>query len=197
VREFTPAPHGGGRGLHLVAVGALNWRKGYEYALTTLRRVLDRGVAARLSVVGAGEEMHRLRLAIEELALQEHVVLCGTLAPMQVRELLRGADVFLHSSLGEGISNSVLEAMACGIPIVTTDAGGMREAVTDGEDGFVLAARDVDGAVRAIVRLANDPALRHAMGAHARATAESRFDLKDQVTAFKALYERLAFAAGG
>jgi len=196
-REFTPGPHAAGPVLHLVAVGALNWRKGYEYALATLRRVLHHGVAARLSIVGAGEELHRLRHAIDELALHEHVVLCGTLAPVQVRELLRTADVFLHSSLGEGISNSVLEAMACGLPIVTTDAGGMREAVTDGREGFVLAARDVDGAARAIERLARDADLRRAMGARARDTAERRFSLQDQVTAFKALYERLAFSADG
>jgi glycosyltransferase involved in cell wall biosynthesis len=196
-REFTPLARQPGPVLHLVAVGALNWRKGYEYSLRTLRRVLDRGVAARLSIVGAGDEMYRLRYAIDELALRDHVILCGSLAPMQVRELLREADVFLHSSLGEGISNSVLEAMACGVPIVTTEAGGMREAVMDGREGFVLAARDVDGAARAIERLARDPSLRRAMGANARATAEARFSLQDQVAAFKALYERLASAAAG
>ena len=191
-REFTPASRDAGPMLHLVAVGALNWRKGYEYALRTLRGVLDRGVAARLSIVGAGDELQRLRCAIDELRLRDHVVLCGTLPPMQVRELLREADVFLHSSLGEGISNSVLEAMACGVPIVTTEAGGMREAVTDGREGFVLAARDVDGAALAIERLARDAGLRRVMGAHARATALARFDLPNQVTQFKALYERLA-----
>jgi glycosyltransferase involved in cell wall biosynthesis len=191
-REFTPASHEPGPVLHLLAVGALTWRKGYEYALRTLRRVLDHGVTARLSIVGAGEEVQRLRCAIDEMRLREHVILCGTLAPMQIRELLREADVFLHSSLGEGISNSVLEAMACGVPIVTTEAGGMREAVTDGQEGFVLAARDVDGAARAIEHLAQDAALRRIMGARARATAEARFDLPDQVAQFKALYERLA-----
>ena len=194
-REFTPAPHVPGPVLHLVAVGALSWGKGYEYALRALRSVLDRSIGARLSIVGAGEEQYRLRHAIDELALREHVVLCGTLAPMQVRELLRAADVFLHSSLSEGISNSVLEAMACGVPIVTTEAGGMREAVMDGREGFVFATRDVEGAARAIERLARDASLRRAMGARARATAESRFSLQDQVEAFKALYERLACAA--
>jgi glycosyltransferase involved in cell wall biosynthesis len=193
-REFTPASHEAGPVLHLVDVGALNWRKGYEYALLTLRRVLDHDVAARLSIVGAGEEMHRLRCAIDELGLREHVILCGTLAPIQVREMLRNADVFLHSSLGEGISNSVLEAMACGVPVVTTEAGGMREAVTDGREGFVLATRDVEGAALAIRRLAGNAVLRRTMGARARATAEARFDLAHQVTEFKALYQRLAAA---
>src|SRR5262249_21128117 len=149
--------HSPGSELQIVAVGALSWGKGYEYALMTLRKVLDRGVAARLTIAGTGDETQRLYHAMDELGLRNHVLLCGALSPLQVRELLRTADVFLHSSLSEGISNSVLEAMACGLPIVTTECGGMREAVTNGEEGFVVAARDVSGAAEAIAALANDP----------------------------------------
>lgn len=193
-REFAPAPREASAMLHIVANGVLNWRKGYEYMLLTVRQVLDLDIPVRLSIVGKGEEAPRVRCAIEALGLDQHVALLDHHTPVEVRALLNSADVFLHSSLGEGISNAVLEAMACGLPVVTSDCGGMREAITDGHDGFVTPVRDPAAAAAAIARLARDATLRVAIGRNARATAESRFRLEDQIASFVGLYERLAAA---
>ena len=116
----------------------------------------------------------------------------GALPPDGVRALLDDADVFVHASLGEGISNGVLEAMASGLPVVTTDCGGMREAVTDGQDGFVVPVRDVAAMSAALVELAGDAGLRTRMGRAARAAVERGFALEQQIASFASLYERLA-----
>jgi glycosyltransferase involved in cell wall biosynthesis len=108
-----------------------------------------------------------------------------------VRRVLQGADAFLLSSLSEGISNAVLEAMACGLPVVTTDCGGMREAVTDGVEGFLTPLYDPGAMAGALEKLLLNHRLRTAMGAKARARAVAQFDLKDQIAAWAAAYDRI------
>jgi colanic acid/amylovoran biosynthesis glycosyltransferase len=190
--QFRPVDRREREVLHLVAVGAVIWRKGYEYMLLALRRLLDTGIRARLSIVGSGNEEQRIRFTIHDLGLDPHVTLHGALRPDGVRALLDDADLFVHSSLGEGISNGVLEAMASGLPVVTTDCGGMREAVTDGQEGFVVPMRDVEAMSAALAMLANDAGLRQRMGRAARATVERSFALEQQIASFASLYEELA-----
>jgi glycosyltransferase involved in cell wall biosynthesis len=120
------------------------------------------------------------------------VTFAGALGPDAVLGRLQGADVFLHSSSSEGISNAVLEAMACGLPVVTTDVGGMAEAVRDGVDGHVVAPRDVAAAAEALTRLAGDPEGRKRMGDSARERVRDRFDLAHQLDAFCELFTTLA-----
>jgi glycosyltransferase involved in cell wall biosynthesis len=192
-REFTPATDGRREGpLRMLSVGALIWTKGPEYALLTLRRLLDDGVPAHLEMIGEGNERRRALFTLCDLGLEAHVTLRGAVAPAEVRLAMQQCDVFLHSSLSEGISNAVLEAMACGVPVVTSDCGGMREAVRDGHDGFVVAVRDASAAALAVERLARDAGLRERMGRNARATVEQRFRLDDQIERFVSLYEHAA-----
>jgi glycosyltransferase involved in cell wall biosynthesis len=91
-------------------------------------------------------------------------------------------------SLTEGISNAALEAMACGLAVVTTGCGGMREAVTDGVEGLVVKTRDIAGMAAALERLAKDSRLRRRLGEAARAAVSKRFSLVRQTDEFLRLY---------
>lgn len=182
-----------GGALRVVGVGSLNWIKNYEHALLALRRAIDAGADIRLDLVGDGPDRSHLQFAIDDLELGERVRLLGRRTPDEVAEILRRSDVFLHTSCSEGISNAVLEAMATALPVVTTDAGGMREAVRDGIDGFVVPVRDVGATSAALVELASSPALRAQMGASGRARIEAEFRLDHQVESF---IELLREAAG-
>jgi glycosyltransferase involved in cell wall biosynthesis len=105
-----------------------------------------------------------------------------------VRDQLRAADLFVLSSLSEGIANAALEAMSCGLPVVTSDCGGMREAVTDGVEGYVVPLRDPQAMAAALHKLANDSLLRSRMGATGRNRVIADFNLDDQIYAFHALF---------
>jgi colanic acid/amylovoran biosynthesis glycosyltransferase len=197
-RRFTPpANRPVSESFRMIAVGSLIWTKGYEYALLTLRTVLDRGIDARLEIIGDGNERQRVLFTVKDLGLTDRVMLQRTVPPEKVREAMQRSDLFLHSSLSEGISNAALEAMACGLPVVTSDCGGMREAVRDGQEGFVVPIRDTVAPADAVAKLARDPELRARMGRAGRATVESRFRLDDQIARFIALYERVAGAPVG
>jgi colanic acid/amylovoran biosynthesis glycosyltransferase len=172
----------------LITTGAFIWRKGYEYLLLATRNLLDRGIPACLTIIGDGPERQRLLYTIHDLKLNEAVVLRGQLSPEQVRQQLQESDVFVLSSLSEGVSNAVLEAMACGLPVITTAVGGMREAVTDGIEGYLVPPRDAVAIADALIRLRQDPVTRERMGAAARARIQQDFYLDKQVDAFVDLF---------
>ena len=185
---FHPAeaPPQSGR-LRLVAVGGLTWRKDYEHALMAVRRAVDMGADVGLELIGDGEDRQHLQFAVADLQLTDRVTLLGRLSPAGILARLQQSHAFLHTSASEGISNAVLEAMATGLPVVTTDSGGMGEAVRDGIDGMVVGVRDTEGIATAIAKLAAEPALRQAMGASARERIVSAFSLSQQIEDFGAL----------
>jgi colanic acid/amylovoran biosynthesis glycosyltransferase len=176
-----------GGALRLVTTGSLIWRKGYEYLLAALRILRDRGCAARLAIIGDGPERQRTLYSIHDLGLTEAVTLHGRLPPAQVVAQLQQADVFVLASLSEGISNAALEGMACGLAVVSSDCGGMREAVLDGVTGLLVPPRDPTALAGALARLAEAPAQRRRMGAAGRARVLAHFDLADQAAQFHAL----------
>ena len=171
-------------------VGSLIWRKGYEYSLLALRKCIDQGIPIHLTICGDGRERERVLFAIEDLGLQRNVRLLGRQTPARIRDLLRASDVFLLSSLSEGVSNAALEAMACGTPVVSTDCGGMPEAITSGQEGWIVPMRDPKAIVAALTEAWHDPARRQAMGAAARERVLTQFDLREQLNAFQNLIQR-------
>jgi colanic acid/amylovoran biosynthesis glycosyltransferase len=165
----------------VITTGSLIWHKGYEYALMTLSNLVDKGVDAEYHIIGEGPERQRVLYTIQDLGLQDRVILHGKLPPEEVRNRLQQGDVFMLSSLSEGIANALLEAMSCGLPVVTTDCGGMREAVSDGIEGFVVPTREPEAAADALAKLSRDPALRAKMGNAGRARVQREFSLKQQI----------------
>ncbi len=178
--------------LRLISTGSLNWKKGHVYALSAVRHLVDRGLPICYEIIGDGPDMQRLVFTIQDLELDDHVIWHGKLSPPEVRTRLQAADVFLLPSLSEGISNAALEAMACGLPVVTTDVGGMSEAVTDGVEGFLIPPLDTVAAAGAIEELSRSAELRERMGAAGRARVLRDFHLDDQADAFADLFRSVA-----
>ena len=176
--------------MSVLMTGTLIWFKGHEYALQALA-LARRETPIQLRIIGSGPEMQRARYTARDLGIDHAVQMLGSCSPARVRDELRAADAFLLSSLSEGISNAVLEAMACGLPVVTTDCGGMPEVVRDGVEGRVVPVRDVQAMATALVELAREPERRRAMGAAARQRVLEAFDLARQADAFAKLYRRL------
>jgi glycosyltransferase involved in cell wall biosynthesis len=165
----------------VVTVGTLIWLKGHEWALQAIRRVADCGINVRFDIIGHGPDRQRVLYTIADLGLADQVRCLGWLAPEDVLRRVQQADAFLLSSLSEGISNAALEAMACGVPIITTACGGMSEAVTDGVEGWVVPVRDATALGAALLKLAGDAPRRRRMGEAARARVEREFRLDRQI----------------
>jgi glycosyltransferase involved in cell wall biosynthesis len=177
--EGAAAPDG--PELRVVVTGRLVWVKGHEYALRAVARLHAAGIPVRLEVIGDVPERQRLNYTAGDLGIAGLVRFHGHLTPASLREVAQSSDVFLVSSFSEGFMNAALEAMSCGLPVVTTDCGGIREAVTDGVEGLIVPVREPGPMAGALARLASDPALRRRMGLAARARVEREFDLEQQL----------------
>ncbi len=175
--------------IKLITTGSLIWRKGYEYLLMSVKILLDKGIVADLHIIGEGAERSRILFTAQDLGIATQVILHGKLPPVEVIQQLRQSDIFVLSSLSEGISNAVLEAMSCGLPVVTTDCGGMREAVRDGVEVFVVPVRDPEAMAEALQKLALAPDLRKSMGKAGRERVLAEFNSQSQIEAFVKLFE--------
>lgn len=174
--------------LRVINVASLTWRKAHEFALLAIRRLADRGIPISFDIIGEGPEVQHLLYTIDDLNLKDHVRLLGHCSPAEVLTHLQTSDVFLLSSLSEGISNAVLEGMSCGLAVVSTDCGGMREAITSGVEGFLVPLRDAEAIADALQKLWSDPILKTRMSNAARARILKDFRLSDQIRKFKDLF---------
>ena len=179
------ARHDGGPPL-VVAVGRLAEPKD---ALTLVRALAGvRGRPFTALLVGDGPDRASVEAEVRRLGLQDAVALAGTRD--DVPELLARADVFALSSRSEGAPLSILEAMAAGLPVVSSQVGGVPELVVDGETGLLVPPGDPAAMAAALGRLLADAGLRRRLGAAGRERAQRCFDVRRQRRAHLDCYAR-------
>ena len=155
--------------------------------VTLLRRQPDARHWLRLAIVGAGS----LQPAIEQVLASNDAQSLAWLPGQRgdVAALLPAFDVFVLPSRAEGISNTILEAMACGLPVVATSVGGNSELVRPDDTGLLVRPGDSEGLADAILRLARDDSQSKRMSAAARARVLAEFSLQEMVRRYASLYE--------
>jgi glycosyltransferase involved in cell wall biosynthesis len=183
--------HDGDGPLRLLSIGRLHWKKGIDDALRVVAELARRDVAVTYRVIGEGAEREKLTYLVDSLGICDRVELLGARSTEEVRAGLAWAQALLLPSLSEGISNAVLEAMAAGLPVVTTDCGGMAEVTTDGVDSFVVGVGDLPAMADRLQALASDADLRARLGAGAAARADADLDISRQVERFVEAYRRV------
>lgn len=181
LREFASAPAAMPTDLKLppgvpvaTIVGALRGRKGHAVALSAWPSVLARLPDAHLLIVGDGPELSRLRALSRELRIAERVTFTGTRS--DVADLIRASSLVLLPSEHEALPTTLMEAAACGRPVIATDVDGVPEVVVDGETGLLVPFGEMDALARATIALLEDEPRRRAMGERAHRLAEERFD---------------------
>ncbi len=188
--EAARPPHAPGE-LQLLAVGQLVDYKGHRYLLEAIAQLRDELPGLRLTIV-----THQPALQAEqerfarELGIGDRLAYAGPFSTAELAEQYRRCDVFVQPSLAECFPVTVLEAMACGAPVVATDVGGVAEEV--GDAGSVVPARDAGALAAAIRRLAADPAERRALGDAGLARARSLYDGRRVAALHAELYADLA-----
>ena len=171
-------------------VAALVPHKGQRHLVGAARLVVREVPDARFIILGEGELREPLERQIREYHLEKHVLLPGFRT--DVLGCLKGFDLFVMSSVTEGLGTSLLDAMACSRAIVATRAGGIPEVVEDGENGLLVRPRDDVAMAQAIVRLLLDENLRRKMGSAGFERVRSRFTVERMVAETAAVYARVA-----
>lgn len=172
--------------LSILCIGRLVPDKGQSVLLDALARM--NGTQARLTLVGDGPSRADLERRTGQLGLSERVTFTGSVGQDQIPDLYADADVFCLPSFAEGIPVVLMEAMATGLPVVTTRIMGIPELVRDGESGVLVGPGRADVLAEALCALAGDAERRRAMGRAGRAHVEALFRIED---AADGMYRRL------
>jgi len=169
-------------------------KKGLDATLHAIKLLKDKAVPVSLTLAGEGPEESSLRSLARELGITDQVVFTGFLAREQLEDAYRRHHLFVHPSRTtpegdrEGIPNSVLEAMAYGLPVVSTRHSGIPEAISDGQDGLLVERPDPPSLEAAIGQLIEDPPLYERLSRNAHQTVLKRFSLAANAVALEALY---------
>lgn len=194
------APRGSGRfrqelglsgNVKLVGMVAnLRESKGYEYFVQAARQVADSIPEARFLAVGEKDEgiAKHLESLVQRLNLSDRFFFLGFRS--DVAEILNSLDVFVLSSVSEGLSIATIEAMAAGKPVVVTRSGGPQEIVEDGRTGMLVPPADAQALGSSICELLSNPVLAAMLSRNARSEVENKFSLKKMVNEYESLYER-------
>jgi glycosyltransferase involved in cell wall biosynthesis len=174
-------------------VGHLADHKGQRYLVAAAPAVLARFPQARVLVVGAGELLEPLAAQARKLGVADRVLFPGFRS--DVPALLAALDLFVFPSHLEGLGTSVLDALALGLPVVATTAGGIPEMIEDGVHGRLVPPRDPDALARAMVELLEQPELARALGEAGRARVLAEFTADRMVEKTLAEYGCLAGVA--
>jgi N-acetyl-alpha-D-glucosaminyl L-malate synthase BshA len=146
-------------------------------------------IPSRLDLIGDGPERGHGERLVATLGLQDHVRFLGEQSDLVA--FLQQSDLFLLPSENESFGLAALEAMACGVPVVASDVGGIPEVVVHGETGYLAAVGDVAGMADYARRLLADDLLRRRLSREARRVAETRFRLDPAVDRYEAVYRRV------
>jgi glycosyltransferase involved in cell wall biosynthesis len=173
-------------------VAALVPHKGQRYFIEAAHQVVQKIPDARFVIFGEGELRAHLEHLIHEHGLEKHVFLPGFRA--DVIGCIKAFDLFVMSSVTEGLGTSVLDAMACRKAVIGTRAGGIPEVVDEGRTGLLVEPRRADQLAGAILRLLGDDATRLGMADNGYARVRNRFTVDRMVAETAAIYAKLSRA---
>jgi glycosyltransferase involved in cell wall biosynthesis len=143
----------------------------------------------RLVMVGEGPLRLPVQAMLDRAGVSDLAWLAGERS--DVPEVMRGLNCFVLPSLAEGISNTILEAMASGLPVIATQVGGSADLVVDGKTGELVPAADAECMAQSIVRLSKDTDRARVMGRAGRSEVERRFSMGAMLEAYKGVYDKL------
>lgn len=169
---FHPSKRRSGSDICIGMQGRLSAHKDHPtllraFAIATKRSV----VPLSLHIAGGGTERERLERLASELGISSSVTFYGTLERSDLRSMLQGLDIYVHATHGETMCFAIMEAQACGLPVIGSDVRGVRDAITEGSTGLLFPHENAEALAGLLRRLSDAPDLRERLGQGARAEA--------------------------
>lgn len=164
---------------------------GMEYLIKAIPHVIRREPTARFLLIGSGPLTENLKQLVKELSVEKYVKFTGWIPNEELPKYLAASDIYVSSSLSDGTSVCLLEAMAVGLPVVVTDVDAILEWVTDGENGLVVPKKNPVALAKAICKLLEDDNLRKKFGEKNYKIARERASWDDNVKILEGMYQSL------
>tara|TARA_B100001250_G_C19817562_1_gene799605 strand:+ start:20496 stop:21692 length:1197 start_codon:yes stop_codon:yes gene_type:complete len=175
--------------LKIISVGRCHWTKGYSTALEAMAKLKNKDFKFNYTIIASGKDTDSINFHINDLELKDCVTFINGLSHEKIIDNLLASDVFLLSSVSEGISNAVLEAMSIGLPVISTDCGGMREVIDDNKNGFLVPAYCSSSIVETIQKIYSlNEIVKENLIKNAKETIIKNHLINDQIDNFLDLY---------
>lgn len=173
----------------LIYVGRLVRTKGVHILLKAFHQVLEKGISADLHIAGDGPEKETLQSLARDLEITDRIYFYGSVD--NVAPLLQKSDIFVLPSSVEGLPNALLEAMACGLAVVTTRIGGNTQVIENGINGLLIDPDSSHQLTNALMKILKEKTLSEKLGQNARKTIEADFSIDHITTEYEKLYKEL------
>lgn len=188
--RFVPLRRGPNAQVKILFIGRLIPRKGFQRVIQALPQVRKRSKEPfEVEVVGTGAAQRDLDDLAATLGVSDLIRYVGTVPYERLEQAYQYADVFVLMSLSEGMPSVILEAMACGLPVVASNVGGNNELVHEGANGYLIAGDDIENLAHKLAELINDLALRERMGKKSRVLS-LRYDWAAIMAQYSELYDK-------
>lgn len=189
---FTPEKtETGFSGTSILSIGRFTFQKGYLIGILAIKQLVDKGYSIKWNIIGDGPLYEEVVFHIHTLGLEKNIILHGKKNKNEVNEWMNKSDVFLLTSVYEGIPNVVLEAMAKELPVVTTKSGGVDEVIEHGVDGYIAELYDVNQIAALIENLIINKNLKTVIGTKARNKILAEYTIQRQLNVFQDKYSNL------
>ncbi|HEY9888077.1 MAG TPA: glycosyltransferase, partial [Candidatus Obscuribacterales bacterium] len=188
---FTPVAHSG-QGTRLLYVGRLAAMKGLPVLFEALSTLGDRYPEVKLTVVGDGSERAAIEASAVQLGLGDRVEFVGYKSQAEVRDYLQATDIFVLPSFAEGVPVVLMEAMAAGVPVLTTQIAGVPELVTHQETGWLVPPGDAKALAAALETLIADAALRNRLSQAGQAKVAADFNIGLEAQKLADIFRQMA-----
>ena len=176
--------------LRIACTGRLVAAKGHRILLEALALLSAEGVRYSCVLIGDGPERNSLEALCTQLRLDESVRFLGAMAHLPTLSEVSRAEVFVLASFAEGLPVALMEAMAMGVPCVSTTIAAIPELIKDNENGLLVPPANPEALFRALQLVANDAVLRRQLGEKARATVEAQYNLEKNLDSLALIWKR-------
>jgi len=176
--------------IRIVCTGRMVAAKGHRILLEAVAQLIASGVEPTLTLIGDGPERPSLQAECQRLEIVENVRFLGALAHESTLAQVAQADIFVLASFAEGLPVALMEAMALGIPCISTPIAAIPELIHHRENGLLVPPANSEALFEAIARLVRDPEFRHRLGVDARLTVELEYNLATNLDLLAAAWER-------
>jgi len=194
-KKFAPQPRLDSNKLRIGTVKSLAPKYGVSYLIKAFAQAKQQGLSdAELILVGSGPQENELKQLVHKLQLQEVVQFIGSVPHAEVPQWLNSFDIYVALSTldSESFGVAIVEASACGLPVLVSNAGGLPEVVVDGQTGFIVPKKDVQAATEKLIYLATNKDLRHSMGQQGRAFVLANYNWIKNADKMEQLYFQVA-----
>ena len=189
IEKFKPMLIPKSKENHILFVGRLDsYRKGVQFLLQALKKLNEKKLPCKLTVIGDGPYRPRLEKIARDLNLK-NIEFLGYIPNKRLPIYYNQADVFVLPSCSEGMSNVILEAMACGLPVIATSVGGNPELVENGKTGLLIPPENVDALYNSLMKLLQDENTKEKMGKSGRKKVKDHFTWDKIAKEYLRLYE--------